>query len=250
MNPSKLGYIQKIEPVGTFDGPGIRTVLFLSGCPLRCLYCHNPETWKGANGRTMSAQDVLHLAQRYQSYYGKNGGVTFSGGEPLMQAPFVLEAMTLLKEHGFHTVLDTSGYSASPLIGEILDHTDIVLYDLKAASEGLYTKITSGDKKVTDAFLAQVQAHETALWIRQVLVPGINDTPENLEASAQSIAALKNVLKVEILPYHTLGKAKYEALKLEYPLTDVPAMDQKTALRFQEALIQRVDELIDASEDR
>lgn len=245
MNPSSLGFIQKIEALGTFDGPGIRTVLFLSGCPLRCLYCHNPETWAANHGRSLSPQDVLNLAKRYKSYYGKKGGVTFSGGEPLMQAEFVLESMKLLKENGFHTVLDTSGYSASKLIPEILKYTDVVLYDLKAAEDALYTKITSGKKAVTDAFLTLAQDMNVTLWIRQVLVPGINDSAENLEASAQAISNLKNVEKIEILPYHTLGKAKYEALNLEYPLKDVVAMSQEKAIEFQTLLIERVDQLSD-----
>lgn len=243
MKASNVGYIQKIEPFGTVDGPGIRTILFLSGCPLRCLYCHNPETWQAAQGQTLSAQDVLDLARRYLPYYGNTGGITFSGGEPLNQPVFLLETLKLLKEHGIHTTLDTSGYSESPLLREILANTDLVIYDLKAASGELYEKITSRRMEVTEAFLALAQEVGTQLWVRQVLVPGLNDTEQNFEDSAQRIAKLRNVAKVEILPYHTLGKTKYEKMGLSYPLQGTQPMPVQVAEDWQKRLMQRVHEL-------
>lgn len=243
MSQSKTAYIQKIEKLGTFDGPGIRTVFFLSGCPLRCLYCHNPETWQASTGQTITIDEVLKIANRNRNYYGEKGGITLSGGEPLMQAEFVDECFKALKAEGFHTVLDSSGYSQSPLIDSILDNTDLVLYDLKAADKDMYHSITLGQKEVTDAFLNKTQDHHCKLWIRQVLVPGINDNDINLEQSAQSIARLKNVERIEVLPYHTLGLSKYEKLNIEYPLKGLKPMDMTVAYDFQRRLEKRIQEI-------
>lgn len=243
MSPSKLGFVQKIEKLGTFDGPGIRTVFFLSGCPLRCLYCHNPETWQQGQGQMMSPDDVLKIALRYQPYYGQFGGVTFSGGEPLMQAEFVDDCFKLLKEHGFHTTLDTAGYSNDGHLESILNHTDLVLYDLKAADADMYHSITLGNIKVTDRFLDLTQKTKTKLWIRQVLVPGINDNELNYEQTALKISSLNSVEKIEVLPYHTLGYAKYEKLKIDYPLKGLIPMDMNKAIQVQESIIERVNEL-------
>ena len=243
MSQSKTAYIQKIEKLGTFDGPGIRTVFFLSGCPLRCLYCHNPETWQSNNGEVISSDEVIKIAKRNRNYYGQKGGITFSGGEPLMQADFVDECFKRLKEEGFHTVLDSSGYSNSPLLDSILENTDLVLYDLKAADKDMYHSITLGQKEITDQFLEKTQKHACKLWIRQVLIPGINDNEINLEQSAQSIAKLKNVERIEVLPYHTLGLAKYEKLNIEYPLKGLKPMDMSFAQSFQERLEKRIAEI-------
>ncbi len=243
MSLSNTAYIQKIEKLGTFDGPGIRTVFFLSGCPLRCLYCHNPETWKANQGQTISVEEVLRIARRNKNYYGLKGGITLSGGEPLMQADFVLQCFKALKAEGFHTVLDTSGHSSSPLIDLILDYTDLVLYDLKAADKDMYHSITLGQKDITDAFLKKTQDHDCKLWIRQVLVPGINDNVVNLEQSAQVIAKLNNVERIEVLPYHTLGLAKYEKMNIEYPLKGLKPMDMIQAEEFQTKLNVRIAQL-------
>jgi len=243
MNPSSLGYISKIEPFGTFDGPGIRSIIFLSGCPLRCVYCHNPETWQNNIGNRKTPQEILELAKRNQPYYGNGGGVTFSGGEPLNQPQYLLECLTLLKEAGIHTAIDTSGYSASPLLPEILKTVDLVIYDLKAAERELYHKITQGKMEVTEKFLELAQSIGTPLWIRQVLVPGLNDNLVNLVATAQRIAKLEHVEKIEILPYHTLGKSKYELMEIEYPLGNTSAMTMTEGQKWQAQLIDLVNKL-------
>lgn len=242
MNPSEWGYLQKIEPFGTVDGPGIRTVLFFAGCPLRCLYCHNPETWQGGRGEYLSVDALLSRIRRYIPYYGQSGGVTFSGGEPLMQAPFLLNCIKAFKTAGVHTALDTSGYGKH-LVEEIVKEVDLIIYDLKSPDANEYQTLTSQPKAVTDAFLEIAQMAQTPLWIRQVLMPGRNDTPENLEATAQAIAKLKGVERIEILPYHTMGKTKYEKLGLDYPLEGVPAMALTTAKAYETALIERVEQL-------
>ena len=242
MNPSDWGYLQKIEPFGTVDGPGIRTVLFFAGCPLRCLYCHNPETWQAQRGEYLSVEALLSRIRRYVPYYGQVGGVTFSGGEPLMQAPFLLSCLKAFKAAGIHTALDTSGYGKH-LIKEIVSTVDLIIYDLKSPDALDYQALTGQSKTVTDEFLREAQAAKTPLWIRQVLMPGRNDTPENLEATAQAIAKLALVERIEILPYHTMGKSKYEKLGLTYPLEEMPAMSLGAAKAYEVALIERVEAL-------
>jgi len=160
MNQSNLGFISKVEPFGLVDGPGIRVVFFLSGCPLRCLYCHNPETWAYQQGNTISPKEVLETAKRYQPYFGQVGGVTFSGGEPLSQPEFLLECLTLLKEQGIHTALDTSGVGNPQLATSILKKVDLVIYDMKAVDPELYQRITSQKQTMTQNFLKLVQELE------------------------------------------------------------------------------------------
>ena len=243
MNPSSLGYISKIEPFGTFDGPGIRSIIFLSGCPLRCLYCHNPETWQAQIGNRKTPEEITEMALRNKPYYGTLGGVTFSGGEPLNQPEYLLACLKSLKAAGIHTAIDTSGYSTSPLLKEILETVDLVIYDLKAAEGELYEKITSRKMEVTEKFLEMAQTVKTPLWIRQVLVPGLNDNLVNLVSTAQRIAKLKYVEKIEILPYHTLGKSKYELMEIEYPLGDTRSMSMTEGQKWQEQLIELVHKL-------
>lgn len=243
MNPSSLGYISKIEPFGTFDGPGIRSIIFLSGCPLRCLYCHNPETWQAQIGNRKTPEEITEMALRNKPYYGALGGVTFSGGEPLNQPEYLLACLKSLKAAGIHTAIDTSGYTTSPLLKEILETVDLVIYDLKAAESELYEKITSRKMAVTENFLHVAQEVKTPLWIRQVLVPGLNDNLVNLVSTANRIAKLKYVEKIEILPYHTLGKSKYELMEIEYPLGDTRSMSMTEGLKWQAQLIELVHKL-------
>lgn len=243
MSQSRLGYISKIEPFGTFDGPGIRSIVFLAGCPLRCVYCHNPETWQAQIGNRLSAHEITEMAVRNKPYYGSTGGVTFSGGEPLSQPEFLLECLLSLRASGIHTAIDTSGYSNSPLLPEIIAATDLIIYDLKAAEDELYQKITSRKIEVTEKFLELAQTIGTPLWIRQVLVNGLNDNQRNLTATAQIIAQLKHVEKVEILPYHTLGKSKYETLEIDYPLGGTLPMSITEAQKWQDQLILLIDKI-------
>lgn len=240
MNQSKIGYINKIETFATVDGPGIRTLFFLSGCPLRCLYCHNPETWQQESGIQMDTLKLLNLVKRYKPYYGDTGGVTFSGGEPLMQAAYLNESLRILKEAGINTCLDTSGYSRSSLLPEILSHTDLVIYDIKAANPELYQKITGQDMQVTNDFLALAQSLKVKFWIRQVIVPGLNDNEVNIDETAQLIAGIKNVEKIELLPYHTLGTSKYKKLEYKYPLEGVEAMNPDKLKVLSDLLFEKI----------
>jgi len=241
MNQSKIGFINKIETFATVDGPGIRTLFFLSGCPLRCLYCHNPETWQQESGIQMDTLKLLNLVKRYKPYYGDMGGVTFSGGEPLMQAAYLNESLKVLKEAGINTCLDTSGYSRSPLLPEILSHTDLVIYDIKAANPELYQKITGQDMQVTSDFLDLAQSLNVKFWLRQVIVPGLNDNEVNIDETAKLIASIKNVEKIELLPYHTLGTSKYKKLDYKYPLEGVEAMNPDKLKILSDLLFEKIE---------
>jgi pyruvate formate lyase activating enzyme len=241
MNQSKIGFINKIETFATVDGPGIRTLFFLSGCPLRCLYCHNPETWQQATGIQMDTLKLLNLVKRYKPYYGETGGVTFSGGEPLMQAAYLNDSLKVLKEAGINTCLDTSGYSKSPLLPEILSHTDLVIYDIKAANPELYQKITGQDMQVTSDFLDLAQSLNVKFWLRQVIVPGLNDNEVNIDETAKLIASIKNVEKIELLPYHTLGLSKYKKLEINYPLEGVEAMSPDKLKVLSDLLFEKIE---------
>lgn len=241
MNQFKIGFINKIETFATVDGPGIRTLFFLSGCPLRCLYCHNPETWQQESGIQMDTLKLLNLVKRYKPYYGDMGGVTFSGGEPLMQATYLNESLKMLKEAGINTCLDTSGYSRSPLLPEILSHTDLVIYDIKAANPELYQKITGQEMQVTSDFLELAQSLNVKFWLRQVIVPGLNDNEVNIEETAKLIAGIKNVEKIELLPYHTLGTSKYKKLDYKYPLEGVEAMNPDKLKILSDLLFEKIE---------
>lgn len=217
------GQIHAIETMGLVDGPGIRVVIFMQGCPLRCIFCHNPETWKRKGTITMHPVEVLEKIKRYQNYFDKEGGVTFSGGEPLMQHNFLLQTLKLCKENGIHTAIDTSGVGTK--YEEILKYTDLVIWDVKAYEDSLYQKITGLPIAKSLAFLKTCQNMNKKMWIRQVIVPGINDTEEYIIGLKEFLKPLRNIEKVELLPYETLGVSKYEQLNLPYRLQGVSAMN-------------------------
>lgn len=217
------GYIDSIETMGLVDGPGIRMVVFTRGCKLRCLYCHNPETWDKLGSITITSDEIVSRAKRNISYY-KNGGVTFSGGEPLLQPDFLIDCLKKLKEAGLHTALDTAGVGIGKY-EEILTYTDLVILDIKALHGNDYQLITGHDMKDFNAFLKVVKKMKKKLWIRQVIVPGMNDTEENILELKKFVKKIPNVEKVELLPYHLYGAEKYKKMNILYPLEGVPAMD-------------------------
>ena len=219
------GSIDSIESLGLVDGPGIRTVVFMNGCKLRCQYCHNPEMWKMREAN-YTPQELYQKIKRFQPYFGKNGGVTFSGGEPLLQGEFLIEVGKLLKQDHIHIALDTAGVGNGNY-EEILKYVDLVIFDIKHLSEDGYLKLTGQKINESLKFLNIVQKMNKPLWIRQVIVPGIHDNLEYIADLKKFIKTLKNVQKVEFLPYHKLGQEKYETLHILYPLSNVPAMDEK-----------------------
>lgn len=233
MKESKTGYVAKIETLGTLDGPGIRTVVFLSGCPLRCLYCHNPDMWEKKQQDKVDVETVIQRLKRMKSYYGKDGGVTFCGGEPLSQPEFLLALLKRSKEEGIHTCLDTSGCGRESSFDEILDYTDLILLDIKGLDEEMQLRLT-GSNYSQSVFIEKAQAKKIPLWLRMVVIPGINDTLVDMDKLLAIVKKLKYVEKVELLPYHTLGLKKYDSLNIEYPLKDVKAMDQKQCQKLQE----------------
>ncbi len=220
------GRIHSIETMGMVDGPGIRVVVFFQGCKLRCLYCHNPDTWSEKEGTEYSTEDLLKKIKRFKSYFqASNGGVTFSGGDPLRQPEFLLEVLKGCKEEGIHTCLDTSGVGFGDY-DEILKYTDLVLYDVKHLTEEGYLDMTGSKIHETNKFIEAVKKADTKLWIRQVVVPGKTDSEAYMERLKKFVHSLKNVEKVELLPYHLLGVSKYENMKIKYRLDGVPAMDK------------------------
>lgn len=220
------GKISDIETMGLVDGPGMRLVLFLSGCKLRCLYCHNPETWNMKDyKKEISSEDVLKQYKRYSAYYGETGGVTFSGGEPLLQSEFVLETIKLLKENNIHTAIDTSGVGEN--YDEILKLVDLVILDIKAVKEDEYKFITGRDMSDFNEFLKKCQNLNKKLWLRQVIVPGINDDETHVLLLKDFAKNIKNVERIELLPYHSMAKPKYEELGIKYRLADTPDMNKE-----------------------
>ena len=229
-----IGKISDIETMGLVDGPGMRLVLFMSGCRLRCLYCHNPETWTAENSVEITPEDVLKKYQKYSNYYGDNGGVTFSGGEPLLQSEFVLETIKLLKEHNIHTAIDTAGVADN--YDEVLKLVDLVILDIKAVEKEEYEYLVSGKIEKQKEFLDKCVRFNKKLWIRQVIVPGINDDEKHIEKLKKFIKGIPNVERVELLPYHSMAKEKYQKLGIEYKLKDIPDMDNEKCKNLQNLL--------------
>ena len=236
------GRIHSFESFGTVDGPGIRFVVFLQGCPLRCQYCHNPDTW-GAGGTEYSVEEVVNRVVRYRNYFGETGGVTVTGGEPLLQIYFVTELFTALKAKGINTCVDTSGITFradNQTVVEkhkkLLEVADLFLLDIKHIDDEACKKLTGQSNQNTLAFAKFLSDNGKRMWIRQVLVPGITDGEESLRQTRQFIDGLQTVEKVEVLPYHTLGLAKYEKLGIEYPLKGLEAPSKEVVLRAKEIL--------------
>lgn len=235
------GYITDIETMGLVDGPGTRLVVFLSGCPLRCIYCHNPETWKISDfTQAISPHDVLNMYNKFKVYYGENGGVTFSGGEPLVQSKFVLECAKLLKKHNISTALDTSG-AVSGDFSKLLDFIDLVILDVKAIDDKEYKNICGNSIENYNKFLSLCQKKNKKLWLRQVIVPSLNDDENHITKLANYIKNIKNVEKVELLPYHSMAKDKYKKLGIDYKLNDTMDMDKEKCIELEKKLINLIN---------
>ena len=218
------GFVHSFESFGTVDGPGIRFVVFMQGCPMRCLYCHNPDSQAINAGKVYSPREVATEALKYKNYI-KSGGVTVSGGEPLLQIEFVTELFKILKEHGIHTALDTSGVTFNPKDeksverhAELLKYTDLVLLDIKHIDDSGHKKLTNHSNRNILEFARYLSETGKDMWIRHVLVTGITDNDAYLNKLAEFIKTLKTVKKVEVLPYHSMGEAKYKNLGMDYPL--------------------------------
>lgn len=237
----RVGYIHSIESMGLVDGPGIRTVVFLQGCGIRCCYCHNPDTWTHDGGEATSPEALVKKLCRFKSYFdASGGGVTFSGGEPLQQPEFLAEALRLCKEAGLHTCIDTAGVGLGDY-DAILANTDLLLYDVKHFTPEGYQQITGTTMARTLAFLDAVQKADVPLWVRHVVVPGLTDGDDHICALADYINGIRNVQKVELLGYHLLGREKYRVSNLPYALEGVPALSEEALVHYQKLLDERLE---------
>ena len=230
-----IGKINSIETMGLVDGPGVRFVVFMQGCPLRCKFCHNPETWKlNDKSEEYTPKKLIDKILNYKPYFKNNGGVTFSGGEPLVQKEFLLECLKLCKENNIHTCIDTAGSVTK--VKEVLELTDLVIFDIKGTNKENYKNMTNFDINNANEFLNLCQNMQKKMWLRVVIVPGINDNKEYIEELIKYIKPLKNIEKIEFLPYHTLGVHKYKELNINYSLDNVPNMDKNKCKELENML--------------
>ena len=226
------GYIHSTESFGTVDGPGIRFVIFFQGCPMRCLYCHNPDTWTPRTGHTETADALLAQFAHNRAFY-KNGGITATGGEPMLQLPFLTELFTKAKAQGIHTCLDTSGICYDPDAPEsaeqLLAVTDLVMLDIKHIDDSAHRRLTGHSNANILAFAQKISDCGVPLWIRHVIVPDWTDSPAEQQQLGYFIGGLQTLRGLDVLPYHDLGKPKYEALGIPYPLADTPPVTKDAA---------------------
>jgi pyruvate formate lyase activating enzyme len=217
------------------DGPGTRFVVFTSGCPLRCLYCQNPETWHMRDGRRTTVDELLTEITKYRRFIEvAGGGFTVSGGEPLLQPDFVADLLHRVKDLGLHTALDTSGYLGTRATDTLLADTDLVLLDIKSWDPNRYRRLTGVNIAPTLAFARRLSDMDKPMWVRFVLVPGLTDTPDDVEGIASFVSRLSTVERVDVLPFHRLGAAKYTTLGLPFPLAHTPPPDADLVRRVRE----------------
>lgn len=237
MKEFKEGFIHSVETMGLVDGPNIRIVIFMQGCNLRCSFCHNPDTWKKNTNRKMTSKEVVDLIRKYRPYIELGGGVTFSGGEPLVQSEFLLEMLKMCKKAGIHTCIDTSGTGYDiKYLDDILKYTDLVILDIKAIDNENYKKITGAYMEMVNLFIEKLKIHNNKLWLRQVIVPTINDNMDYILKLKEYIKQFNNIEKVELLPYHTIGEEKYKKLKIKYKLNGIDDMDKEKCKEFENIL--------------
>lgn len=223
MNNELVGNIHSFETLGTVDGPGIRFVVFMQGCSLQCKYCHNRDTWEFGSGTNYTIDEVIKRILRSKPYFeASNGGVTVSGGEPLLQTPFLLELFKNLKKHNIHTAIDTAGsIPINNTIKELLQYTDLILLDIKHINNEKCIELTGKSNINTLNFAKYLNEQNIPTWITQVIIPGITDNPEDLKLEKDFLNQFSNIKNIRLLPYHSLGKFKWDEMNLEYPLKDI-----------------------------
>jgi pyruvate formate lyase activating enzyme len=236
----ELGSVHSWELVTAVDGPGTRLTAFLAGCPLRCLYCHNPDTMAMRRGASVPVTELLNRIARYRAVFAATGGgVTISGGEPLMQPAYVARLLRGAKAMGIHTALDTSGFLGAACTDEMLEDVDLVLLDVKSGLPGTYRQVTGRDLQPTLDFGRRLASRGVEIWVRFVLVPGLTDDPANVEAVADYVASLATVTRVEVLPFHQMGRDKWASLGMQYELEDTPAPSPEQVERVREQFRSR-----------
>lgn len=243
------GYIHSKESFGTVDGPGIRYVLFMQGCPMRCLYCHNPDTWQMQGGTEITSEEIIAEYKKNISFYSR-GGITVTGGEPLMQTDFLIDLFKKAKRDKIHTCIDTSGITYSETnsaylekLDELMSYTDLVMLDIKHIDSKKHKALTSHGNENILAFAKYLEQKNIPLWVRHVVVEGYTDDPIFLHKLGRFIGALRNLKALDVLPYHTMGKAKYEELGIEYPLAHLKSLDRKAAEIAKEHIMAGIREI-------
>lgn len=237
------GRIHSLESFGTVDGPGVRYVVFLQGCPMRCAYCHNPDTWDLNGGTLMEAEEIIEQYERNIGFY-KDGGITVTGGEPLLQVDFLLELFTLAKQKKIHTCIDTSGIVYRPentglieKLDKLMELTDLVMLDIKHIDPIKHQELTEQPNEGILAFAEYLSDRGVDIWIRHVVVPTITDDDTYLYQLGYFIGGLKTLKALDVLPYHTMGEVKYKKLNMEYKLQGVPAMDKDKVIEKKEIIL-------------
>lgn len=241
-----VGHVHSIESFGTVDGPGVRMVVFLKGCPMRCLYCHNPDTWEMAGGTDMTVNEILRQFEASRHFYA-TGGITVTGGEPLMQPDFVIELFQAATSRGIHTCLDTSGITFNPdnpmqmeKMDQLMTVTDLVMLDIKHINPEEHVKLCSQPNTRILEFAHYLDEKLIPVWIRHVVVPGITDNEAYLYELGTFIGSLHNVKALDVLPYHDMGNVKYKELGIDYPLKDVSPLSNEDAIKAREIIIKGI----------
>ena len=243
-----MGYIHSTESFGTVDGPGIRFTIFMQGCPLRCLYCHNPDTWKTDAGKPVTAEKLIDEFKKNRPFYRK-GGITVTGGEPLLQIDFVIELFKLAKRKDIHTCIDTSGITFNrneqtlKKFDELMKYTDLVMLDIKHINPEKHKTLTGADNKNILDFAEYLSEKQIPLWVRCVIVKGYTDDENDLATLGSFIGKLKNLKALDVLPYHTLGVNKYKELGIDYPLKDLEPLPQQDAIKARQIILNAIKQV-------
>ncbi len=240
------GRIHSIETYGTVDGPGVRFVIFTQGCPMRCLYCHNPDTWNPGGGRVMTVDALLEQYERNRGYY-RQGGITVSGGEPMMQMQFLTVLFEEAARRKIHTCLDTSGIcfregdpSFMKWLERLIRVTDLVMLDIKHIEDKVHRELTKHSNEPVLAFARYLDQHGVTMWIRHVIVEGYTVDEKELQALGSFIGGLRHVKGLDVLPYHSMGKQKYESMGIEYPLKELPDLPKEKAVWAKEEILRGI----------
>ncbi len=242
------GRVHSLESFGTVDGPGVRFVVFLQGCPMRCLYCHNPDTWAREGGQELSVDDILARYDKNRAFY-KNGGITVTGGEPLWQAPFVAALFTAAKAKGIHTCLDTSGITFAPAhsaqraqMDAVLAVTDLVMLDIKHIDDSAHKALTGHSNARILQFAQYISEQGIPLLVRHVIVQGFTDAPSEQYRLGRFLGTLKSLKAIDALPYHNMGEVKYRNLGMDYPLKGVPPLEKEQAVTARKWMLQGISD--------
>lgn len=241
-----VGHIHSIESFGTVDGPGVRLVIFFKGCPMRCLYCHNPDTWDPSGGTTMTVDEILSQYRASKSFY-RNGGITATGGEPLLQMDFLIVLFEKAVQEGIHTTLDTSGITFQPnnktfmnKLNRLLAVTNLILLDIKHINSAEHKKLTAHPNENILEFARYLDQKQVPVWIRHVVVPGITTNEQYLYELGSFLGTLHNIKALDVLPYHDMGKVKYKNMGIEYPLNGIPPLDKEDGIKARKTIIKAI----------